>query len=675
MDQYTHDLLSAAKEGNIDAFEHIYHMFKDKVYAVSLSTLKNPQDAEDATQQTFMRVYEKLGTLNDLNAFNTWIQRIAINESNMILRKRKGDVSIDDETNGALVEKIEDEFMLPQEYAERDDLSIRLREIIDDLPAVQRQALVLQMYSNMSTAEIAQVMGCSENTVKSRLRYAKAHIKTEIEERERKSGDKFYGAVFLPFGSVYTRLVQSESMSPAVTERIWGELNSYIAHIANGAAGGAVGKTAASTAAKAGLSTGAKIAIGAIAGTLIIGGAIFGTLYGMAQSKNVATPDSASSAVVTEPTSVQLTEAPTEVPTEPDYSLIYSDYVQVLNSFETNIRDYEAMPNKSIDHGIEVRSVAFADVMGDPAPEMIYIARNYYSDVSSGLYIVSYADGHAYFAYSDENFATLVSRGPGYYLFTNGDALYACSANGGENTESYSYFRFDPEVDGLIEKKDIFYGSYADSDSSAKSSARIGGEEAPLSAFEAEREKLLESAEHLLMVYDYNVQIDPEAQKRFSDMKNEAMNYDEAIAYLKGHITSPSSSAADSSDEMKAALSSISGVYVSMSLPTGRGGHEITSDGTHIFTMAMPTNNGVSETSTEDTVTEVVKVSDTAYRFTCVDDSGNSYTHSVYYPGTSLSETSVKIPDEVLESDERSSGVLSRRILITEGGLLYVWMD
>ena len=138
MSQYIQDLLSAAKEGNIDAFEHIYHMFKDKVYAVSLSTLKNPQDAEDATQQTFMRVYEKLGTLNDLNAFNTWIRRIAINESNMILRKRKGDVSIDDETNGALVEKIEDEFMLPQEYAERDDLSIRLREIIDDLPAVQR---------------------------------------------------------------------------------------------------------------------------------------------------------------------------------------------------------------------------------------------------------------------------------------------------------------------------------------------------------------------------------------------------------------------------------------------------------------------------------------------------------------------------------------------------------
>lgn len=670
MSQYIYDLLTAAREGNIEAFEHIYQMFKDKVYAVSLATLKNPQDAEDATQQTFMRVYEKLGTLNDLNAFNTWIQRIAVNESNMILRKRKGDVSIDDETNGALVEMIEDNFMLPQEYIERDDLSRRLREIIDDLPAVQRQALVLQVYSNMSVADIAQIMDCSENTVKSRLRYAKAHIKTEVEERERKSGEKFYGTLFFPFGYVFTRQVQSQSMSPVAAARIWSALSSYIQHYA-GAAGAAAG-----TAAKAGLSLGAKIAIVAIAGGLIIGGVIAGTLYGLAQSKPFESPAAviateAADESATQPPTEASTEPPTEAPTEPDYSLIYSDYVQVLNSFETNIRDYEAMPNKSIDHGIEVRSVAFADVMGDPAPEMIYIARNYYSDVSSGLYIVSYADGHAYFAYSDEKFATLVSRGPGYYLFTNGDALYACSANGGENTESYSYFRFDPEDDGLIEKKDIIYGSYADSDSSAKSSARIGGKEAPLSDFEAEREKLLESAEHLLMVYDYNVQIDPEAQKRFSGMKNEAMNYDEAIAYLKGHITSPSSSAADSSDEMKAALSSISGVYASMSLPTGRGGHEITSDGKHIFTMAMPTDYGVQETSTEDTITEVVKVSDTAYRFTCVDDSGNSYTHSVYYPGTSLSETSVKIPDQLLESDERSSGVLSGRILITDGGLLY----
>ena len=183
MDQYTIDLLLAARQGNITAFEHIYSMFKDKVYALSLSTLKNPYDAEDATQQTFIRVYENLNSLNDLNAFNTWIQRIAINESMMILRKRKVDLSLDDEAVGAAAEQIEDIFLLPQAYVERSDLSARLREIIDDLPTVQRQALVMQMYNNLTMAEIAQIMDCSENTVKSRIRYAKATIKTEIEER------------------------------------------------------------------------------------------------------------------------------------------------------------------------------------------------------------------------------------------------------------------------------------------------------------------------------------------------------------------------------------------------------------------------------------------------------------------------------------------------------------
>ena len=648
MDQYTHDLLSAAKEGNITAFEHIYHMFKDKVYAVSLSTLKNPQDAEDATQQTFMRVYEKLGTLNDLNAFNTWIQRIAVNESNMILRKRKGDVSIDDETNGALAEMIEDDFMLPQEYAERDDLSLRLREIIDDLPAVQRQALVLQMYGNMSTAEIAQIMDCSENTVKSRLRYAKAHIKTEIEERERKSGDKFYGAIFLPFGSVYTRLVQSESMSPAVTERIWGELNSYIAHIANGAAGGAVGTTAASATAKAGLSAGAKIAIGAIAGTLIIGGTIFGILNGMAQSKNVATPDFASSAVVTEPTSAQLTEAPTE----PDYSEAYASYLELLEDNQTDITNSYYIHWDSKNDREERGIVDIRDLTGDGVPEMAYIsctkiAEQHYSSAAvhqgkSELKMVTFKNGHAETIYSYPEW--MQNEAGGYYgseFVTTNDGIYVHTHFGTADGTRHIVRQLTPSSDqSALSDSEIINQNYT-------------GEK----DFEDITDKTISKT--LLS----------------TGAADCGMTYDEAIAFLKGQTGSNNSSSDVNNDNKLALLPEISGVYGSISLPTGRGGHEITSDGKHIFTMAMPTDTGAAETRTEDTITEVVKASDTSYRFTCVDDSGNSVTHTVYLPGTSLNETSERIPDEVLESDERSSGVLSRKILITEGGLLYAWID
>lgn len=652
MSQYIQDLLTAAREGNIEAFEHIYQMFKDKVYAVSLATLKNPQDAEDATQQTFMRVYEKLGTLNDFNAFNTWIQRIAVNESNMILRKRKGDVSIDDETNGALVEMIEDDFMLPQEYTERDDLSRRLREIIDDLPAVQRQALVLQMYSNMSTAEIAQIMDCSENTVKSRLRYAKAHIKTEIEERERKSGEKFYGTIFFPFSYVFTLQVQSQSMSPVAAARIWSALNSYIQYYT-----GAAANAAAGTAAKAGLSLGAKIAIGVIAGGLIIGGAIAGTLYGLAQSKPSESPSSVIATEVADESATQApteapTEPPTEAPAEPDYSEAYASYLELLEDNQTDITNSYYIHWDSKNDREERGIVDIRDLTGDGVPEMAYISctqikeENYsFGTVHHGkseLNIVTFKNGHAEVIYTDPKW--MQNEAGGYYgseLVTTNDGIYVHTHFGTADGTRHIVRQLTPSSDqSALSDSEIINQNYT-------------GEK----DFEDITDKTISKT--LLS----------------TGAAYCGMTYDEAIAFLKGQTGSNNSSSDVNNDNKLALLPEISGVYGSISLPTGRGGHEITSDGKHIFTMAMPTNTGAAETRTEDTITEVVKASDTSYRFTCVDDSGNSVTHTVYLPGTSLNETSVRIPDEVLESDERSSGVLSRKILITEGGLLYVWID
>lgn len=335
MAHYSNEFLLVAKNGNVAAFEQIYSDYKDRVYAIALSTLKNPQDAEDAVQQTFIKVYEKLSSLEDPSAFSTWIQRIAINESRMILRKRKEVLSMDDNEYGALVEKLEDDYMLPQEYLERDDLSRRMREIIDELPTAQRQALVLQMYSNLSMAEIAEVMDCSENTVKSRIRYAKATIKAEIEERERKSGEKFYGVVMLPFGSIFSGLVAKQSMSPAAAAQIWNAVSQHIAGIV-AATGAAAGTAAESTAVGTGLSLGAKLAIGALIGAAVIGGTVFAVtkLTDAFSDKSAQTDpvpavteaitEAATQAVTQEPTSAP-TSAPTEVVSE-DYSIVAGEY-------------------------------------------------------------------------------------------------------------------------------------------------------------------------------------------------------------------------------------------------------------------------------------------------------------------------------------------------------------
>ncbi len=592
MDKYTLDLLEAACRGNVDAFEHIYQLYKDKIYAISLSTLKNRQDAEDATQQTFIKVYEKLSELENAHAFNTWIQRIAINESNMILRKRKGDVSIDDDENGALAERIEDDFMLPQEYAERDDLSRRLREIIDELPPVQRQALVLQMYSNLSMAEIAQVMDCSENTVKSRIRYAKAYIKTEIEERERKSGEKFYGAVLLPFGSLFTGLVRSQSMSPAVVARIWGAVSQHIAGAVAAAGGsaavGSAAGAAGSVAAKTGMALGAKIAIGAVLGAAVIGGAVFGITKIVSANNDTVKPTEAITETATEVVTETVTEAVTEAPAEADYSAVYSDYIQVLEGNQSGILEYEEEPNQYIDRGIEVRSIAFADIMGDPAPEMIFIAKQG-EGTAEPLNIVSFKDGHAYFALTDNNFATKVSKGPGYYLFTDGSTLYASTANGGQYTDDYHFYRFDPASDGTVTKTEVLYGLYTDNDqpddeyhTPTPSSARVNGEETDLSSFEAAREKLLASAKHLLMSYTDSASIDPRSQERFADMKNEAMNYAEAISYLRGNITP--TEANNNNEAQPTDYSAIAGSYTEAHFE-GLRSIKIENDGSFIFSV------------------------------------------------------------------------------------------
>jgi len=87
---------------------------------------------------------------------------------------------------------------LPSVYAERDDLRVRLGKIIESLSDVQKQTILLFYFDELKVEEIAYVMGCSVGTVKTRLFLARKTIKTEIEEKERVSGEKFYGISGVP---------------------------------------------------------------------------------------------------------------------------------------------------------------------------------------------------------------------------------------------------------------------------------------------------------------------------------------------------------------------------------------------------------------------------------------------------------------------------------------------
>lgn len=202
-------LVLAAKNDNTKCFEELYKLYYDKIYALAMTIVKNSADAEDVLQITFVKAWQSIGKLENVSAFNTWIQRITVNQCNSMLRGKKQSYSIDDESEDGEFLQIESDILLPEQFAERDDLSLRLKEIIDDLSVVQRETILLYYYNELSVEEIAETMDCSVGTVKSRLFLARKAVKTEIEEKEKKSGEKFYGVAFIPFAGLFIKNIKN----------------------------------------------------------------------------------------------------------------------------------------------------------------------------------------------------------------------------------------------------------------------------------------------------------------------------------------------------------------------------------------------------------------------------------------------------------------------------------
>lgn len=257
--------VQAAQEGDGDAFSELYRLYYQKVYALAKTTVRSDADAEDVVQATFIKVWDNLPRLANADAFSTWIQRITLNQSYSLMRKRHPDVSIDrdeDEADGAAPLQLESDLMLPEVYAERKDLQARLDRIIRELSAVQQQTVTLFYYDGLPVENIAWIMNCSVNTVKSRLFLARKSIKTEIEEQERRTGQPFFGIAgigLIPFGKLFLAKVRADAMPDAAASWV---LQNVMGHAAN--TGAALGGNAAGTAVSAAQRTAASAAKGAV---------------------------------------------------------------------------------------------------------------------------------------------------------------------------------------------------------------------------------------------------------------------------------------------------------------------------------------------------------------------------------------------------------------------------
>jgi RNA polymerase sigma-70 factor (ECF subfamily) len=172
-------LVREAREGDSAAFEELVRRHHARILSLCAGMLRSREAAEDAAQEAFLKAWRGLDSFRGDSAFATWLRRLAANQCLDALRRqsRRSEDSLDDPLSApAMMARLTEPG--PERAAQARDLAERL---LASLPPEQRLALVLRETQGLSYEEIAETLECSLDSVKARLRRARA----ALEERSR----------------------------------------------------------------------------------------------------------------------------------------------------------------------------------------------------------------------------------------------------------------------------------------------------------------------------------------------------------------------------------------------------------------------------------------------------------------------------------------------------------
>jgi RNA polymerase sigma-70 factor, ECF subfamily len=183
------EAISRAKNGDSAAFELLYHRHCPHVYSVCLRMIKNPAEAEDLTQQTFLQIFRRLETFRGESGFSTWLHRVTVNVVLMNIRRNKTAEGLFDDS-GHHSSNGED----PIEHASSDNSmlsavdKLNLTRAIRKLPFGYKRIFFLYDIFGYPHSEIAELLGCSIGCSKSQLHKARKRLRQllqgEFRQRE-----------------------------------------------------------------------------------------------------------------------------------------------------------------------------------------------------------------------------------------------------------------------------------------------------------------------------------------------------------------------------------------------------------------------------------------------------------------------------------------------------------
>jgi RNA polymerase sigma-70 factor (ECF subfamily) len=167
-------LVEAAKNGSEPAFEELFRLYRKPLYHITYSITRHREDAEDALQDAFLRAYANLSAFRHDSQFFSWIVRIAMNCSLMLLRKRRlrnNDMSPSSASSDepALFLDLEDKRLNPEQTFLHKQSYLKMLEAIRRLPPQLRVVAELRVFCDQSLGEIHEKLGITHAAVKSRL--------------------------------------------------------------------------------------------------------------------------------------------------------------------------------------------------------------------------------------------------------------------------------------------------------------------------------------------------------------------------------------------------------------------------------------------------------------------------------------------------------------------------
>jgi len=169
------DWIARAQQGDGQAFGELVEKHRPGVLNVVYRMCGDPQLAEEAAQEAFLRAWQNLRRYNPKFAFRNWVYRIALNLAIDRLRRRTETVAID-----TLREILTVETDGPEATLERHEQAEQVRQAVLDLPPTSRAALILREYEGLTYQEIADALDIPIGTVMSRLNYARGQLRESL---------------------------------------------------------------------------------------------------------------------------------------------------------------------------------------------------------------------------------------------------------------------------------------------------------------------------------------------------------------------------------------------------------------------------------------------------------------------------------------------------------------